>query len=231
MTHEEAIGGLLAESYLLGELTGDTRDEFETHLFNCAECAMDLKAGAAMLAAVRLDLAAPTAKEVSGPTQSRPLSWRSLLNPVWLAPAFAACLALLAYQNAIQVPGLKNQLAQANAPEVLNSVILSGGEARGGDEPRVIAKIEASFLLSVDIPPVGGYQEYRCTLISPSGKEVWHTVVTPEQAKDAVQIRVPTAITQAGRNSLAIEGIRNENGLPTKSDKIVTRTFDLKIRR
>lgn len=229
MNHEEAIGGMLTEKYLLGELTGRARGEFEDHLFTCAECAKDVQAGVSMLEAARLDLRVQP-KTVTGVREEpRSAWWRAWLSPVWLAPVLAACVAVVVYQNVVQLPGLKKELAEANAPEVLNSVMLTGGGARGGADATAIAKNGGAFLLSVDIPPVGAYEAYRCTLTAPSGKTVWQGAVSREQAKDAILVRIPAASTEAGTNRLVIEGVRHENGVLAKPETIATRTFELVI--
>ena len=49
MSHDEAVRCFAAEQYLLEELTPELREEFEQHLFDCHECAIDLRAGAAFL--------------------------------------------------------------------------------------------------------------------------------------------------------------------------------------
>ncbi|MGH9560390.1 MAG: anti-sigma factor family protein, partial [Terracidiphilus sp.] len=39
MNHTEAVEQMTVEQYLLGELDGSAREDFEEHLFNCPECA------------------------------------------------------------------------------------------------------------------------------------------------------------------------------------------------
>src|SRR5436305_696634 len=43
--HQHAIKNMLAERYLLGELSEGERDGFEEHMFNCSECFDQVKAG------------------------------------------------------------------------------------------------------------------------------------------------------------------------------------------
>lgn len=50
MSHDEAVETFAAEQYLLEELDSRLREEFEEHLFDCQECALDLRAGATFLA-------------------------------------------------------------------------------------------------------------------------------------------------------------------------------------
>ena len=46
MDHNEALRRHAVEKYVLGELPPSLRDEFEEHLFECQECAQDVKAAA-----------------------------------------------------------------------------------------------------------------------------------------------------------------------------------------
>ncbi|HET9365971.1 MAG TPA: zf-HC2 domain-containing protein [Candidatus Angelobacter sp.] len=43
--HEQAIKTMMAERYLLGELTENERDAYEAHLFDCQTCFDQVKAG------------------------------------------------------------------------------------------------------------------------------------------------------------------------------------------
>jgi len=228
MKHEDALREMSIERYLLGELTGDSRNSFEEHLFDCVECALELKAGVALLEGARLELAA-NPRQVSAPRKSSYwFEW--LLSPVWLAPALATCLALVIYQSVFVVPHLRKELAESKAPAVLNSLVLTGGAARGEASPRVSAPADGFFLLSVDIPADAEYSSYVCTLYSPSGKLVWSGEVTSERAKDAVQIQVPSAVTQAGENTLLVKGVR-QGSLDAKMDILTTDKFSLNILR
>ena len=56
MDHSEALQQMAAERYLLDELTPDAREAFEEHLFDCPECALDLRAGAAFVEEAKAQL-------------------------------------------------------------------------------------------------------------------------------------------------------------------------------
>lgn len=204
MDHEQAVRELGTERYLLGELTGDARNAFEAHLFECPRCAADLKAGVAMAEAMRAELAAQPAQPACAPgVLDRVQGW---LSPVWLVPALAACLLLVVYQNVLEVPRLRTELAQANSVEVLNSLALAGGTARGEGLPRIVVARGKSFLLSVDIPPGAAAGSYDCTLYSPAGRAAWSVSVTPQQARDAVPLRIPAALMEPGEQTLIVRG-------------------------
>src|SRR5690348_12606740 len=100
MDHNEAIQQMLAERYLLGELTAEQRDAFEEHAFDCRECSLDLRMGMAFIdtAKVELPMLAVASKAPSVPEIARPIkkrdTWQSWLRPAFAIPAFAALLAV-----------------------------------------------------------------------------------------------------------------------------------------
>lgn len=208
MNHEDAIREMAVEKYILGELTGDSRNVFEEHLFDCQLCAADLQSGITLLEGTRRELAANLREGTAPARRSFLPAW---LSPMWLAPALCACLVFIAYQSAVVVPGMQKELAEAKMPEVLNRLALTGGTSRGDDLQKVTASANGSFLLSVDIPPSNDYASYLCSLYSPDGSLVWSGKVTPEQAKDAVQLYIPVAITKPGENTLIVKGLRGDS--------------------
>ena len=81
-THNDAVEQHSVERYLLGELTGDARERFEDHLFDCAECTAELKDGLLFIEAARAELEAspvmfPVRAEVAAEKKPR-------LRPAWL---------------------------------------------------------------------------------------------------------------------------------------------------
>lgn len=209
MNHQDALRELLAERYLLGELTGEPRESFEEHLFDCPLCTADIKAGVTFLQAARAQLAAaPAANKVRQGSSGR---LARLLRPAWMVPALAASLLTVAYQSAVVLPAMRQQLAQADSPAIMNNLVLTGGATRGGGLPHITAPAYGSFLVSLDIPSQSTYTAYVCSLYSPSGALVWHGTVTPQQANDTVLIRIPSAVTQVGENTLLVQAKRADD--------------------
>lgn len=225
MNHEDAIRELAVEKYLLGELTGDPRNVFEEHLFDCALCTSDLMSGVTLLQGTRRELAANLQETAPA---GRPSFLPAWLSPLWMLPALAACLALLIYQSAVLVPDMRKQVAEANAPAVLNTLVLAGGQARGAELPKVTAPKNGSFLLAVDIPAGADYTGYLCVLYAPNGTTVWSGKVTAEQARDAVDIQIPSAITKPGENTLVVNGVRGD-GPDAKMEILATDRFMLTV--
>jgi hypothetical protein len=196
---------MAVERYLLGELSGASLDSFEEHLFDCPECAIDVKNGATFIDAARTELRVP--RNVTAPNVEGARRWTSWFVSPWvLAPALAACLLLLAFQTLVLQPRMKLEIAQAQAPAVLNPLILANAGPRGDSIPAIVAPEHGSFVVSLDVPTTGGFSSYRCSLFAPDGSLLWQTTVSPEQARDALLINMPTDKVKEGLNTFLIQG-------------------------
>src|SRR5262250_198443 len=92
MNHDVVVRQKMAERYLLEELDPQQRDEFEEHLFDCQECAMDVRAGASFVEQSKAILAegAPETTRVFAPVFTPPKAgWFAWLRPALAAPALA----------------------------------------------------------------------------------------------------------------------------------------------
>ncbi len=206
MNHQDALKEMAVERYLLGELRGASLDRFEEHLFECPECAEDVRAGATFIDGARTELKAPRRVAVS--QVETPRRWSFWFTSPWiLAPALAACLLILAFQTFVLQPRMKLELAQAQVPAVLNPLVLANAGARGDSIPEVIATAHRSFVISVDVPATGGFSSYLCSLFAPDGGLVWQTTISPEQARDALLVSIPTDKTKEGLNVFLIQGL------------------------
>jgi hypothetical protein len=120
MTHQHAIESMASERYLLGEMSDEERDRFESHYFDCAECAEDVRAAERMRAAVRHDArraaAVPAATAAPRPEADTPVRGKVIRPPrsawqrieYWSPWAAAACLALvLGFQSFYVIPALR----------------------------------------------------------------------------------------------------------------------------
>jgi hypothetical protein len=214
MTHDEAIREQAVERYLLGELPEDARVGFEEHFFDCAICASDLKGSVLFVDTLRLDrqLAGSSQSNIHLVAKRQPVSW---LRP-WLAPALAASVLIVAYQNLLVLPGLRRTVAVAQAPAVLNNVILANIDARGADIPKLTAPAHGSFLISVDVPSRAEYASYFCALYNASGERLWQIPITAQQAENTVSLRVPTNKAANGPNELRVLGVPSTSGSPVE---------------
>jgi hypothetical protein len=206
MNHQDALQQMAVERYLLGELSGTSLDSFEEHLFECPECAMDVKTGITFVDVARTELSARG--KVAAPHVGSSQSWVSRLTSPWImAPALAVCLLLLAFQTFVVQPRMKLEVARTQGPAVLNPLVLANAGARGDSIPEIAAPEHGSFVVSLDVPTAGGFSSYTCSLYAPDGLLLWQTTIPPEQARDALLISVPADKTKEGLNVFLIQGL------------------------
>ena len=231
MDHSRAADDRFVEQYLLGELSPELRDEFETHFFDCAECSVELRATSEFLEAARRELERPELLLHAQTLSARPgrprgnlLFWRSAA----VLSALAACLMVIVYQNTVTVPRLRNEVAEMHVPSVLPSISLVGGNSRGGSFPTAALGGERSILLQVDIPTKEEFSSYICSLYSPKHQLVWTVDVSAEEAKDTVSIRAPLGSGADGTYSLEVRGrIAAMSGAPSSEIDVADYHFAL----
>jgi hypothetical protein len=228
MNHQEALQEMAVERYLLGELNGASLDSFEEHLFECQECTADVKAGASFIEAARTELNAPS--RAVAPIPKLAPAWISWFTSPWtLGPALAACLLALCFQTFVQQPRMRQEIAQMQAPSVLNPLVLANAGARGDSIPEIVAPAHGSFVISLDVPATGGFSSYLCSLHAPDGSLLWQTTVTPEQAHDALLINIPTGKTKEGLNTFLVQGLPISNTSNGRLVDLASYRFHLKV--
>lgn len=204
MDHQEAIREMLAEKYLLDELSPEAREGFEEHFFGCMECAQDVQSGATLIGGMKEAMAkepAASGAVVSSPERAR-AGWLGWLRPVPVLAALAILIAIIGYQNLVSYPKLK---MAANAPQVLPwaSVNVS---SRGASVPTITARKGEGFLLFVNIPPDSRYASYEAELHDPSGKLEWSLTI-PATSEDSYPVHVPPANRAQGNYTIVVRGL------------------------
>jgi len=238
MDHSEAVEQMLAERYLLNELPPEMRDAFEEHMFDCPECAFDMRAGAAFVDEAKLQLPGLTVEpgtassaglgmRAGTPAKKRSLFswWRPMFaSPVFAAPVFATLLIVVGYQNLVTYPALRSASSE---PRLLSSVALHAG-ARGGDHLAVEADRKQGVVLAVDVPQQSTYTSYTVDLYDPQGKLAWTQKVAASAvgtADGTLWLMIPGTGLQQGSYSLAVSGV-NPTGQATEIER---RAFDIHI--
>ena len=207
MDHASALKTQACEKYLLGELSPDLRDAFEEHYFGCAECAIQLRTTAELVgAAQRIFAAAPASTLAPTPafdTQRVPrtAAWRNWFRPAIAIPVFATLLLLLAYQNFVTIPHLK----QSATPRVLQMFSLISANTRGEEIPEYVARPDEPVGLFVDIPADAAYSTYQINLLAPNGKTTTLRSLNYAEAQKT-QVVVINPANQPGKYSIIILG-------------------------
>ncbi|HZR56542.1 MAG TPA: zf-HC2 domain-containing protein [Terriglobales bacterium] len=225
MEHDEAVELMSTEKYLLDELSPELRDQFEEHFFGCAECASDLRAGAAFIDQSKAVLSeqpngAPTRERA--PASTSP-GWFAGWRPIFAMSAPAVLLAVVAYQNLVTYPQLK---LASNTPQVLPWASVNIG-ARGANAPVITAHPGEGFLLFVNIPPDTHYSSYTAELHDANGKTEWSLTIPAGTGNDSWPVRVPAADRTAGSYTLIVDGVTSTG----ESTEVGRSPFELQIQK
>ena len=203
MDHKDAVRLKVTEKYLLNELDPDQLDQFEEHLFDCPDCALDVRA-AAMFVEQSKNVLSETTGAVPLPAPTGvPAGWLAWLRPAFAVPAMALLLVVVGYQNLITFPHLRQALAQ---PQLLPWATVNVG-TYAGDGLVVSTTRGKGFVLFVRIPPDPDYTRYKADLYNPAGALEWTLNIPATTSKDQWPVEVPAANREAGTYTLAVHGI------------------------
>ena len=225
MNHDVVVRQKMTERYLLDELDPQQRDEFEEHLFDCRDCAEDVRAGARFVEQSKIVLAEETAAAPApalAPIRPQP-GWFAWLSPAFALPALAVLLAVVGYQNLVTYPQLQAALKQ---PQVLPMASVNLG-TWGAGGPTITTAPGKGFLLFIRIPPDGVYDHYTADLINPAGKLEWSLTFPAVAGQDQWPVEVPGTNREAGTYTLAIHGI-SATGESTDKGRA---SFELQIQK
>jgi hypothetical protein len=223
---------MAVERYLLDELTPEDRDAFEKHLFDCSECALDLRAGAAFVTEAKAQLSHLSSDTPASDASSQPLSrpkaarWWNRWQSAFAVPAFAAMLAFIAFQNISTIPSLRRS---ASEPRIIPSNAIHAG-TRGSAHTPVLADRTGGLALAIALPSASSYTSYSFALNDPSGKQVWSRNLTTSIAAsgedNAVSLVIPGSGLEQGSYTLTISGTTPANDRVEIDRRVLDVTFD-----
>jgi Putative zinc-finger len=232
MEHTEAVQLKAAERYVLGELSGDLRAQYEDHYFGCVECAQDLKLAAMFAQNTRAVLEADAATaQWAAPAAAarRPASsgwFGAFLRPSFAVPVFALLLLFAGYQDLIVIPHLKSAVPSA-APQTLPSYSLITADSRGGEPPAITVAANRPFGLYIDIPPEKQFPHYVCEVVNASGAQEYSLNISGQEAQNSVQLLMPPATLKAGNYTLVVRGLGTPESAASKGTEVARYPFTL----
>jgi hypothetical protein len=213
MDHSEAVRSKAAERYLLGEMTGVAREEYEEHFFGCVDCAKEVQAGAVFIDTARDVLgsdgpsATPAAADAKGTAR-----WAWMLRPAFAIPAMALLLMVVVYQNIRTIPHMRSELERSNSAQAVQLFSLLGANSRGGTTPEVTAPRGKEFGFYVDIPPSPQFSSYTIEVQSDSGVTELSAAVSSDEAKQTVPLVIPFSRLTPGKYVLIVRGYDPSQG-------------------
>ena len=217
MNHSQATKIMATERYLLNDLTPDAREAFEEHVFDCPDCALDLRAGAAFVNEAKAQLpflvASPAGSRTPMTVKKRSF-WPSLWRPAFAAPAFAALLVLVGYQNLVTFPALREWATQ---PRLIPVAPLRPA-TRGAARPTFAVDRAHGVSLPIDLsgePGTGPAASYTFELRGPQGQLAWTGTLpasglsTAQTTDDGqpISLLIPGGMLRNGSYSLTISSL------------------------
>jgi hypothetical protein len=218
MNHSAALEQMAVERYLLDELAPELREEFEEHLFDCPECALDLRAGSLFVEEAKVQLPELTSRSsASQPfAPSKPVrkssDWFAWMRPAFAVPTFAALLAVIVYQNVATIPSLRSASME---PRLVPWVSFHTG-TRGDAHLTVPADRKQGAGVLIELPQESAYTTYVFELSDPQGKRFWtHTAAAANQSGGGTgtfSLVIPGEGLRQGSYTLVVSGITPQGG-------------------
>jgi len=217
MDHNEAVRQKATERFLLDELDPDERDQFEEHLFDCQDCALDVRAGAMFVQQSKVLLAekpAPSTARVPATVPAK-LGWVAWFRPAFAMPVLAMLLAVIGYQNFVQVPHLMDA-SNRPQPGPWVSVNVDTRSGPRDTSPTVVKPNNGEgFVVVLNLPPKNSasvaaqedYTSFNAELYNPAGKQVWSGTLATASAEDNRQISIPGRNRPSGIYTLVVRGV------------------------
>jgi len=211
MDHNDAIQLQAAVKYVLGELSQVQRDEYEEHYFDCAECAVDIKALATFADTAREVLRQEKANQLAKealPARGRWLHW---FQPVVTVPAFAALLLIIAYQNTVTIPQAREG-ASSGAQILFNSHALRGVNTAGEEGRTLAIRPDEAFFLNFDFVPTRSFDNYIAQLEAPDGRVLLRSRIAGGNANQEAHLPIAAGMLHPGKYVLAFYGDTGGSG-------------------
>ena len=203
-----------AERYLLGEMSDADREQYEAHVFSCAECADEVRTTAAFLDDLETQVVPPAGRRparAAAVTPDRPAPAGRLRSLFWPLPAGAAVaagllVAVIGYQ-AFAAAGLRRALT---AEQRLQSVPASFLAASRSEGPTIAVssrqrKIGLTFSKSFD----RSFPFYRCEIRDAAGRLVASEVLDAPASGDELQILLQADRVTPGPYTVDIAGLES----------------------
>jgi hypothetical protein len=204
MDHNEVVRQKLTERYLLNELEGEQRDEFEEHYFECPECALDIRAGSEFVESSKVILSQPAeAEQVASVRRATRSGWWAWLRPQFAGAALALLIAVVGYQNLVTLPRLREVLRR---PQTVPFAAVAVG-TWGSSGPTVTVPKDSGFLIFVRIPSDGSYTHYIADLYNSTGRLEYSLTIPAISVQDQWPVLIPGGNHEAGNYRISVRGV------------------------
>lgn len=199
--HETATKDLMAERYLLGELTGEELDSYEEHLFSCQACFEQVKTGTELVS--HLGQIGPDATDAVPGFVSR--FFTSVMQPAAITALtlFAVTLGIAIHQSSI--------IAKLKGPKPESRSTLVGIAHGGSDVNLVKATKGVELSLNLEYASKPEFVSYQVEILSGSGKTLYSVALLENQAGTMASINMPVESLEPGQQySMVVFGLKSD---------------------
>jgi len=230
MDHNEAIQLQAAVKYVLGELSPVQREEYEEHYFDCAECAVDLKALATFADTTREVLRQEKSAQLVAAAAPASAGWFRWFQPIVAVPAFAALLLIIAYQNTVTIPQAGHQASSTSANILFNSHPIRGVNTAGEESRTLSIRPDEAFLLDFDFVPTRTFDHYIGQLEEADGHVLLRSSIAGGNANHEAHLPVPARLLRPGKYVLAFYGDPGATGKLNSQNEAGRLSFAVEFR-
>jgi hypothetical protein len=204
MDHAEALQQKATERYLLDELDPEVKDQFEEHLFDCQECALDVRAAAMFVEQTKVVLAEPALTCAVRQPAATPAKagWFAWFRPAFAVPVVALLLIVVGYQNLVT----RHLMAAAREPQIGPYASINVSTRGSAKSAATVTQGEGLNVL-VTIPPDMSYSAYILELHNPAGGLEWSRKIPASSPDETRSIFIPGADLEQGTYVLTVNGV------------------------
>jgi anti-sigma factor RsiW len=195
--HDQAITTMAAEKYVLGELRGSEREEFEGHFFSCPECARDLRDLSSLAEGARLPPDPPLKYEAA---KTRPSGWLEgwRFPSLGFGVAWAGALLIVAIFATYQVMVLR----KLGRPQAIASFFLRP-ETRGEPVLIPVEQIGSFLLIEADLPGSSGSLQWELGQAA-SNRIIAHDVAAAVLPGASFKVLLSASLLAPGEYTLSV---------------------------
>lgn len=210
MDHGEAVRSQAVEKYLLGELDGAARDQFEEHFFDCGACAEDIRTGLLLVdnAAAELRSSRLEAREAAREGKHSSRDWFRF--PSWQGALVMPVLALLAVSGfwVRDHRELSAQLKALDEPQAFSNVPL---DVSRGEKTASVSRSDRLFAVSFFIDSTDSYPNYEVE-ISGNGIQPATVNLPRHSPEKSYNILLPVSRYPRGQYRFSVKGGAGSDG-------------------
>jgi len=205
MEHERAVQNLAVECYLLGEMTAEQREQFESHYFECAVCADDLREASQFIEYTKDILASEKLQPISlRPAVERPRAsgWFQWLQPQFAMAAIAVLVVVAGVESLSTIPGLERRLAETSSPRIVSPTYLKD-QTRG--EPPTLKLVSGAPAVFIFDLPESSPTNLEFVVKSTDGHTVLQIIGKAPGGSDPATLSIPKLDLPEGSYALVVE--------------------------